>query len=132
MPPPIFTSSIFPFSNLRTSSGELRCLTSILDEGIDPPLPLRIIRLVVCSSNATRLGSLASIRVGSGARSVRHLLLRLDRKRTLRGGSGSPASLAGSDACEEGSWLWGLDHFHCVCLDHPRVESGICWCWAVA
>src|SRR5438034_8336359 len=43
----IFTSSIFPFSNLRTSSGELRCLTSILNEGIDPPLPFRIIRLVV-------------------------------------------------------------------------------------
>src|SRR2546426_10580345 len=45
VPPPIFTSSIFPFSNLRTSSGELRCLTSILDEGIDPPLRLHAIRL---------------------------------------------------------------------------------------
>src|SRR2546428_1486107 len=46
VPPPIFTSSIFPFSNLRTSSGELRCLTSILDEGIDPLLDLHVIRLV--------------------------------------------------------------------------------------
>src|SRR6266571_6765022 len=45
VPPPIFTSSIFPFSNLRTSSGELRCLTSILDEGIGSLLPLRAIRL---------------------------------------------------------------------------------------
>src|SRR5438309_5533815 len=47
VPPPIFTSSIFPFSNLRTSSGELRCLTSILDEGIERSFAPSIIRLVV-------------------------------------------------------------------------------------
>src|SRR2546425_444430 len=44
--PPILTTSILPFSNFRTSSGELRCFTSILDEGMISPLGFRIIRLL--------------------------------------------------------------------------------------